>query len=221
MTLASPVGVGVLEPVDVLGAVPLGIVDVELAPLAALGVFPVDFLAPGLDDVQVEVGLGVPEQGELRVADLDLDAPDILAPLAEPRQPEAVPLPRPRVVRIHPSLAAGRLGPPRLPAAVFDAGDVRSSGFRPSGSARGPSSRASGIASGVFRPPVIERPSSTPISEPIRRVSIGFAGGALGAKYQNARASSNNPCRTSDEAHPFDRFEGEEAALRTLRDRGP
>jgi hypothetical protein len=34
-------------------------------------------------------------------------------------------------------------------------------------------------------------------------VSIGFAGEALGAKYQNARISSNNPCRTSDEAHPF------------------
>ena len=86
------------EPVDVLGSQSFGIVDVELAALPSLGVFPVNLLATRLDDVQIEVGVGVPDQGELRVADLDRDAPNDLASLTEPGQAEAVPCPGARVV---------------------------------------------------------------------------------------------------------------------------
>ena len=66
--------------------------------MAALGLLPVDFLAARLDDVQVEVGLGVPEEGELGIADLDLDASNVFAPLAEPGQAEAVAVARAGVV---------------------------------------------------------------------------------------------------------------------------
>ena len=87
------------HPVDIFGPESLGVVDVELAPLHALGLFPVDFLAAGLDDVQVEVdAVGVPDQGELGVADLDGDAADELAPFAEPGQAKAVAIAGPRVV---------------------------------------------------------------------------------------------------------------------------
>jgi hypothetical protein len=85
----AAVGLG-LEPVDVLGAEAFAVVDVELAVVAALGVQPVDFLAAWLDDVKVQVDLCVPDQGELGVADLDLDAVDQLAAFAELGQAEAV-----------------------------------------------------------------------------------------------------------------------------------
>ena len=54
---------GLDQPVDVLGAETLGVVDVELAPLVPLGLFPVDFLAARLDDVQVEVARRCPRSG--------------------------------------------------------------------------------------------------------------------------------------------------------------
>ena len=67
--------------------------------LAALGLFPVNLLAARLDDVQVEVdAVGVPDQGELGVADLDGDAADQLAPFAEPGQAEAVAIAGPGIV---------------------------------------------------------------------------------------------------------------------------
>src|SRR5262249_62214970 len=70
---------------------PAGVVDVELAPLGPLGFLPVDLLAAGLDDVEVEVdAVGIPDQGELGIADLDRDPSDHLAPLAEAGQAEAV-----------------------------------------------------------------------------------------------------------------------------------
>ena len=103
------------HPVDIFGPESLGVVDVELAPLDALGLFPVDFLAAGLDDVQVEVdAVGVPDQGELRVADLDGDAADQLAPLAESGQAKAVAIAGPGVIVGLAAPAAGVLGSPKL-----------------------------------------------------------------------------------------------------------
>src|SRR5262249_15008477 len=78
------------KPVDVLRSEPLGIVHVELSALLALGLFPVDLLAPRLDDVEIEVGIVIPDEGELRVSDLDGDPPDDLAPLAKPGQTKAI-----------------------------------------------------------------------------------------------------------------------------------
>ena len=78
------------------GPKPLVLSTSSSPPCLPLGLLPVDLLAAGLDDVEVEVGVGVPDQGELGVADLDLDAPDALAPLAEPGQAEAVAVARRR-----------------------------------------------------------------------------------------------------------------------------
>src|SRR5262249_33600584 len=47
--------VGLDQPVDILRAETLGVVDVELAPLESLGVFPVDLLTAGLDNVEVQI----------------------------------------------------------------------------------------------------------------------------------------------------------------------
>ena len=80
------------EPVDILGAKALGVIDVKLSTLLALGILPVDFLAAGLDDVQVKIGVGIPDQCELRVAHLDGDPANELASLAEAGQAEAIAL---------------------------------------------------------------------------------------------------------------------------------
>ena len=84
--------VGLNEPVDILGAKTLGVIDVKLSTLLALGILPVDFLAAGLDDVQVKIGVGIPDQCELRVAHLDGDPANELASLAEAGQAEAIAL---------------------------------------------------------------------------------------------------------------------------------
>ena len=110
------------------GPKPLVLSTSSSPPRRPLGVFPVDLLAAGLDDVEVEVGLGVPDQGELGVADLDLDAPDVLAPLAEPGQAEAVALARPRVVRSIPPPPLGVSAPCRSASASSSSGGFRSSG---------------------------------------------------------------------------------------------
>ena len=113
--MPRPIG---LEPVDVLGAEAVAVVDVELAVVVALGVEPVDLLAAGLDDVEVQVGLAVPEEGELGVADLDLDAADRLAPLAELGQAEAVALPAPGFLAFWPAK-------PALGLEMFRSSDLR------------------------------------------------------------------------------------------------
>src|SRR5262245_9309803 len=82
--------VGLHQPIDVLRAEPLGVVDVQLASSFPLGLFPVDLLPSGLDHVQVEVGISVPKKGKLRVSNLYRDAPDDLSPFAESGQAEAV-----------------------------------------------------------------------------------------------------------------------------------
>src|SRR5262249_23532942 len=87
------------QPVNVLRAVALGIVDVELAAEIALGFFPVNLLASRLEDMKIQVDVvGIPDQGELRVADLDRDAADQLAPIAEARQAESIAVAGARVI---------------------------------------------------------------------------------------------------------------------------
>src|SRR5262245_25167361 len=57
LDLLAAIGV-VPEPVDILGPEALCVVNVELAAVGSLGLLPIDLLAPRLDDVQVEVGVG-------------------------------------------------------------------------------------------------------------------------------------------------------------------
>src|SRR5262249_30835228 len=99
------------QPVYVLRSEALGVVDIELAAVLAPGLFPVDLLATGLDDVEVEVGLAVQEQRELGVSDFDVHASDVLSPLAEPRQAEAVAGPGPWVGVVDTPAGAGLFGP--------------------------------------------------------------------------------------------------------------
>ena len=94
----GPDAVRLDQPVDVLRAKPLGVIDVELAALLALGFLPVNLLSARLDDVQVKVGIRVPDQGELGVADLDRDSTDELSSLAKAGQAKAIAFTGPRIV---------------------------------------------------------------------------------------------------------------------------
>src|SRR5271165_2187445 len=99
------------QPVDVLRAKPLGVIDVELAALLALGFLPVNLLSARLDDVQVKVGIRVPDQGELGVADLDRDSTDELASLAKVGQAKAIAFTGPRIVVGEPTAGAWLAAP--------------------------------------------------------------------------------------------------------------
>ena len=196
LTLSSPSGSS-SEPVDVLGSEALGVVDVELAALLAPWLLPVDLLAPGLDDVQVEVGLGVPDQGELGIADLDLDAPDLSPPWPNRASPKPSPSPAPGCGSGSPR-SAWRSAPSRV---ILGSSVGMSSGLR--GPSRGrqssDASAASGIASGVFSPPVMSAPPRRPAPSPPGGCRTAGSGVALGAKYQSARTSSSTACRTSED----------------------
>ena len=52
----------------------------------------------------------------------------------------------------------------------------------------------------MLRPPVAVRPSSTPISEPIKRESITTAGLDFGAKYQRPMINKRTVCNVVDVA---------------------
>src|SRR5271157_3304020 len=107
----GPDAVRLDKPVDVLRAKPPGVIDVELAALLALGFLPVNLLSARLDDVQVKVGIRVPDQGELGVADLDRDPTDALSSLAKAGQAKAIAFTGPRIVVGDPTASAWLAAP--------------------------------------------------------------------------------------------------------------
>ena len=172
--------------------------DVELAALLALGFLPVNLLSARLDDVQVKVGIRVPDQGELGVADLDRDSTDALASLAKAGQAKAIAFTGPRIVVGEPTAGAGL--PPRTKVTAAGSSGGAISSRRGSLGAGSKLSGTSGMASGVFIPPVRVSPSGTPLGDPASLLSKWIGRRKGGAKYQRASVRSKRPCRVIDPA---------------------
>ena len=185
------------QPVDVLRAKPLGVIDVELAALLALGFLPVNLLSARLDDVQVKVGIRVPDQGELGVADLDRDSTDELSSLAKAGQAKAIAFTGPRIVVGDPTATLACRPDQGHGGWLQRRRDQLQAGLVGAGSKL---SGASGMASGVFIPPVRVSPSGTPLEDPASLLSKWIGRRKGGAKYQRASVRSKRPCRVIDPA---------------------
>src|SRR5208337_220959 len=113
-------------------------------------------------------------------------------------RPKPSPSPAPGLSLATPPPALGLPPRTRVTAAGSSGGAISSR--RGSSGAGSRLSGASGMASGVFIPPVRVRPSGTPLGDPASLLSKWIGRRKGGAKYQRASVSSKRPCRVIDPA---------------------
>ena len=196
------------------GPKPLVLSTSSSPPCLPLGVLPVDLLAARLDDVEVEVGVGVPDQGELGVADLDRDAADRSRRPRRTGRGRSRRRRRPGVVVGH-AAAGARLRAAREPDDRLGLELAASSIRVERGLGGRAGARASpGIVSGVFRPPVERHALGTPLAEPASRVSNAIGGPIGGAKYQSARHEQQDGVQRQRAGPALERLGGPEAGGR-------